>query len=343
MIRFALLVISILFLITPAKAQDLSETLSRVGEAYARVYVNPLAEALGADLNTGLFHTAGVSKRVFGVNVYIGFKASAAMLNNSHKSFDLVYKDTVPLDFDLAGQTITLDVPATLTVDDAPTFFGEDIEGFINVTVDHDTTFSTLGLTLPVSFDSTLASIESIGGQFPTGVAPFIVPQIGLGTVLGTDIMVRWLPKITVTSNSVDRTVQLFGFGVRHNLNQYLPVLPFDLSIQVAWQQFTFHEFNLYTFDLDANTFAVNVAASKRIGILTVYGGLQSERSDIDFGYDELEVGELEPTRIDFTLTQKGKTRGIFGFGLKMGPVILNTDVSVGQFTVVSAGLGFAF
>ncbi len=344
MIRSTLLVIILFFLAMPAQGQDLNETLSQVGEAYARAYVSPLAEALGADLNTGLFHTAGVSKRVFGINVYFGIKASAALLDNSHKSFNLVYQGNVPLDVELAGQTITMDVPATFTVDNAPTIFGESQTGFATVSVDHDTTLSTLGLNLPVSFDSTLTPRETIGGLLQTSVAPFVVPQIGLGTVFGTDIMIRWLPQIKVTDVGA---LELFGFGVRHNLNQYIPALPLDLSIQAAWQRIRAED-DLGAEVMDANTFAVNLALSKRIGVLTVYGGLQTERSDISFSYI-FDVNDVDPTidadpiDVDFTLSSVGKTRGIFGLGLKLGPVVWNADVSVGQFTVVSAGFGFAF
>ena len=344
MIRSAFLVLAFLLISLPARAQDLNETLSQVGEAYARAYVDPFAEILGAHMNTGLFHTAGVSKKVFGVDVYIGVKASLVPISNEHRAFDLTYEGTVPLDVDFAGQTITLDVPATFTVEGAPSLFGVDEDGMATVSVNHDTTFSTLGLTLPVSFDSTLTPRETIPGVLPTTLVPFGVPQIGLGTVFGTDIMVRWLPQITAPDVG---SVELFGFGVRHNLNQYIPLLPLDVSIQAAWQRILVED-HLNAKVLDANTFAVNVALSKRIGVLTVYGGLQSERSDMAFSYlfdvENFEENiEADPIDVNFTLSDKNRTRGIFGLGLKLGPVVWNADVSVGSLVVYSAGFGFAF
>ena len=337
----------LIFLLIPAfriQAQDLNETLSQVGEVYARAYVDPLAEALGADLNTGLFHTAGVNKQLFGLNVYLGVKASAAFLDNTHKAFDLQYTASVPLDFELGGQTVTLDVPATFTVSNAPSIFGDEDPGMAMVSVDHDTTFSTLGLTLPVAFDSTLAPRETIGGVLPTNVAPLLIPQVGLGTIFGTDIMLRWLPQITAPDVGA---VEMFGFGVRHNLNQYIPMLPVDIAVQAVWQNIRAED-HLNTEVLDAHTFAVNLAASKSIGVLTVYAGLQTERSDIEFSYvfdvdDFEESADLDPVEVNFTLTDTGRTRGIFGLGVMLGPVVINTDVSVGQMTVVSAGLGVAF
>lgn len=346
--RFLPLVLLLMIFVQRSEAQDLNETLSQVGELYAQAYVDPLAEALGADLNTGLFHTASVSKRIFGINVYVGVKASAALLQQTHKSFSLNYQGSVPIDFDFAGQTITMDVPANFSVSNAPSFFGEESPGQAIISVSHDTTFSNLGLVLPVSFDTTLVPRETIGGLIRTDLAPTLVPQIGLGTVFGTDVMVRWLPKISVPDVG---GLELFGFGLRHNLNQYLPVLPVDLAIQAVWQQLRAEDAAGGEV-IDAKTFAVNVAASKRFGVLTLYAGLQTERSDISFSYvfdvdsqldDINEIGNVDPIDVNFTVSHLGKTRGIFGMGLKLGPVLTNADISVGNITVVSAGFGFAF
>lgn len=340
---FSLLSILLLLISAPLAAQDLSETLSEVGEAYARVYVDPLAEALGADMNSGLFHTASTGKKILGVNVYIGFKASAIFLSDTDKTFDLTYQGTAPIDFNLAGNIVTLDVPATFTVTGAPTIFGPEEDAFASVQVNHDTTFQTIGLTLPVSIDSTLAPRQTIGGLLPTDVAPFLIPQIGIGTVMGTDIMVRFLPQISVPDYG---SVEVLGFGIRHNINQYLPLLPVDLAIQAVWQRLGADDDNNLQI-VQAKTFAVNLAASKRFGPLTLYAGLQTERSDIRFQYtfepDEFDVDSEEDVNINFTLSDIGKNRALFGFGLQFGPVLLNGDISTGHTTVVSAGFGFAF
>lgn len=339
-IRTLTALLGLSLLAAPASAQELQETLSQVGEAYARAYVTPLADALGADLNSGLFHTARVGNKRIGFHFYLGAKASATFLPASGETFDLTYTGTVPLEFNLGAETITMDVPATFTVTDAPSIFGDDTPAMATVRVDHDTTFSTLGLVLPVRFDSTLAPRETIGGLLPTSIAPLLVPQAGIGTILGTDLMVRWLPTLTVTDVG---SVGMFGFAVRHSINQYLPALPVDLAIQAAWQRVKVDDPNDLTV-LDARTFAVNAAVSKRISILTLYAGVQTERSDIAFAYtfDVEEAGEQD-IPIAFVVNGGGKTRGIFGLGLSLGPVLINGDVSVGPTTVVSAGFGFAF
>lgn len=340
---FCLFFSLLLLLSTTGAAQDFSETLSEVGEAYAQAYVDPLAEALGADMNSGLFHTASTGKKILGVNVYIGFKASATFLDAGHKAFDLTYQGTVPIDVELAGDMIRLDVPATFTVTNAPTIFGDDEEAFATVSVDHDTTFQSIGLTLPISIDSTLAPQETIGGLLPTDVAPFLIPQVGVGTVMGTDFMVRFLPQISVTDVG---SIEILGFGVRHSINQYLPLLPVDIAIQAVWQRIGIDD-AADNQVMHAKTFAVNLAASKRFGPLTLYAGLQTERSDIRFQYtfdpDDFDLEDQEPVNVDFTLSDIGKNRALFGMGLKFGPVLFNGDISMGHATVVSAGFGFSF
>ena len=332
-----------LFLLSgPIQGQDLSETLGEVGEAYARVYIAPLAEALGADLNSGLFHTASTGKKTSGVHVYFGFKASATLLTSSDKVFDLTYTARVPIDVEIGGETVRFDVPATFTLTDAPTVFGEEVEPEALVRINHDTTYQTLGLTLPISIDSTFTSNETLEGFLPTDVAPFAVPQLGIGTLLGTDIMVRWLPQITVSDVG---SIEILGAGIRHNLNQYLPRLPLDLSIQAVWQRVSADD-DADNQVVDAHVFAVNMAASKQFGVLTVYGGIQTERSDIRVRYtiepDEFDIDE-EPVDIDFTLSFAGRTRGIFGAGVSLGPVLINTDISLGKTIVPSAGIGLSF
>ncbi len=329
----------------PVHSQEVTETtFNEVGESYARAYVTPLADGLGADLNAGLFHTASTGHTFFGINVYFGLKFSASLLSGP-QTFDLVYQDRVAIEYDLNGELMNLDLPATFTVTDAPTIFGPEEEAEATIRVQHDTTFQTLGLTLPVSIDSTLAPETLIGGLVETDVAPFVVPQIGIGTVLGTDLMVRWLPSVDLSDNG---SIELFGLGIRHSLNQYLPVIPFDLAIQAVWQrvQAQYMDADIEDLSLDARVFAVNVAASKRFGVLTVYAGLQSERSDVGFAYiqtpDEDDPDEV-PLDIDFTLSDIGKTRAIIGAGVQLGAFLFNTDISVGEITVASAGIGVAF
>ena len=219
-------------------AQDLEETLSQLGSTYAQAYTRPLGDALGANLNTGLFHSARVSSNRYGFRVYIGVRAFGSFLTEDDETFDLDYTGHVDLDIELDGEQQRVRVPATFRVDDAPTIFGEDAPAVATVTARVDTSFTRFGVTVPVSFDTTLTQ-EIVGGVVPTNVVPWFVPHIRVGTAFGTDLMLRWMPSITVTDVG---TLSVFGAGVRHSISQYAPKLPLDIAVQMGWQRVSFDD-----------------------------------------------------------------------------------------------------
>ncbi|GIV59677.1 MAG: hypothetical protein KatS3mg043_0766 [Rhodothermaceae bacterium] len=331
-----------LLLLLPAPllhAQDLRETLSRVGEAYARAYTQPFADAAGANLNTGLFHTARVGNERFGLNVYLGVKAFGTLIPEAGKRFDLILTDSVTLEQRIGSTTIPVDVPGTVVLQDAPTIFGETQAPEATIVVDHDTTFHYLGLVLPAAFDTTM-DYATIGGLVDLPALPSAVLQLGLGTVLGTDVMVRWLPQTTVSDFG---GVALYGVGVRHSLAQYVPLLPFDLAVQAAWQRVTADDATGSRV-VELETVAANVQVSKRLGVLTLYGGLQREESTVTIRYTlDPSVRGRRPVPIHFTLKGINKTRGIAGLSLLLGPVTFNADAGLGHMTTFSTGLGLTF
>ena len=76
--RPLLFLLAFTFLIAaPARAQDsdeLGDALSSIGQTYADSYTQPVTDALGADLNAGLFRTAEVGGEgvIPVVGVYVG-------------------------------------------------------------------------------------------------------------------------------------------------------------------------------------------------------------------------------------------------------------------------------
>jgi hypothetical protein len=75
----------------------------------------------------------------------------------------------------------------------------------------------------------TLASFNA-----PKGVnwryIPVPTAQVGIGLPFGTELKVRFIPKIKIQNGDVS----LWGVGLLHSLTQYLPgdkVLPFDVSL----------------------------------------------------------------------------------------------------------------
>lgn len=326
-----------LFMVGALQAQDLEETLSKIGSAYAEAYMRPMADALGANLNSGLYHEAGVGLPRSGFDVYVGVRAFGTFLSDGDKTFDLTFQDRITVSARVQGEEVKVNGMGSFAVNGAPTVFGDDDPAVATVTARFDTTIMRHGIAIPVSVDTSFTR-EIVGGALPTNVVPTVIPHLRLGTLYGTDLMVRWLPKITVTDLG---SLGMVGLGLRHNVSQYAPGLPVDLGVQVAWQ-------NVYVDDedeanlVDVETFAASLIVGRRFGPLSLYGALQTERADIDVQYD-LEVGNGGPVPISFNVRGASKARGLIGIGLSPGPLRLNADYAIGRVNVLSIGAGLQF
>ena len=323
-----------------ARAQDLGETLQGVGVAYAEAYVQPLVNAFGADMNSGLFHSAKIGGGMLPlVDLYVGVKVFGALVPADDKTLDLSY--TTPQVFTGPdGIDYTLDV--TYQINDAPTVFGDSDPGVAVASVSEvvapgpDGQFGTAD---DIEINEQ-AQLNLAPGVIETSIVPLIVPHIQIGSAFGTDVMIRYLPRI----KSADLgSVGLFGFGVRHSISQYVPLLPIDLAAQVSFQ-------NLGLMDsddnevVDASMWALSVMAGKSFFIASVYGGLQLESANVDVSYTFVDPeGILPNEEIDFSMTGSNRIRALAGVAVHLSPLTLNVDYSVGSVSVISAGLGLSF
>jgi Family of unknown function (DUF6588) len=325
-----------------ASAQDLSGTLGKVGSQYAQAYVTPAANAFGVDLNSGLFHTAKVGGMLpFGLNLYVGVKAGAAFIPSSDQTFSMSYVDTVTFSRMIGSTAYDIKVPATFTVNNAPTIFGDkNTTGQATFNVQKDTTVSVGSASQTFALDSS-ATFPTVAGLLKTSIAPIPIPQLGLGSIFGTDIFIRYLPKIKLGNYG---SVQLLGYGLRHSVSQYLPLFPVDIAVQLGWQKFTISD-STGSNIIKASAFAANVEVSKTFAILTLYGGLQVESSSVDVNYNFIPPPtSVNPTpqAIPITFSVKGKNnfRALVGLTLGLGPLTINADYNMGAVNAASAGIG---
>ncbi len=313
-------------------AQGLGGKLSKVGSDYAKAYMTPAVNAFGVDLNSGLFQTAKVGGILpFGLEFYLGVKVGAAIIPNSAKSFNLSYMDTMY--FPVQGGLPTVAVPVEYKTTNAPTIFGSKSPGYAVGTVD-----TTIG---GVNYSRT-DSVSTIGGLINTNIAALPVPQLGIGSLFGTDVIIRYLPKTKISSYG---SVNLFGFAIKHNISQYIPLIPVDVAVQIGWQNLSIYD-NTGSRVVKESAFAGNAEVSKTFAILTVYGGLQVESSTLDVNYllQPSQVGQLlsQPVPISFKLTGKDTFRGLVGLNLSLFPFQINADYSVGYYNAISAGIGLS-
>ena len=282
-----------------------------------------LGDALGANLNAGLFRTAEVGGEgvIPVIDVYVGVAGMGALTAGLEDSFRPT-DDQVQTEND---RTLRIEYPNT----DLPTAFGENESPGRADIIDQETGMKVDEAPLPSSL-------------IDTPIAPLGVPQVGVGTVLGTDAQLRYLPETNISSYG---SVSLFGLSVRHSLSQYIPLSPVNVAVQGTWQSLALsgsEESRNPDEIVDASGWALNAQASKDIPVLpiTFYGGVQYEQFGVDVNYTFATNGET--STIAFDQDAANSVRALAGVSVTLAVIQLNVDYALGSTNTVSAGVGLA-
>ncbi len=276
--------------------QDLEDYLSKYTSENGQLYLQPFANAFSADLNSGLYHNAKIKNK--GFQLYIGIVSQVAVIPGKAKTFTATIED------DYFSSS-------TVTVKDAPTIFGAG-EGPYVESPDNN----GLGMYLP--------------GGLEMDYLPLAMPQITIGSLYGTDLSARY---ISVAVEDLG-DVQLFGWGIRHSVDQYLEILPLNVAVGYYNQKFKVGDY------VDAKTSVFNVQASYDIPIITFYGGLGYETGKIDVEYTYEGSGDLSGDKISFELEAEGSIRATVGLCFNLGPVKIHGDYNLANQNTFAVGLG---
>ena len=318
------------------------------GGKIIKAYINPWVNAFGAGLSGGWYNTAKPHKLG-------GFDLTT--------SIDVGIVPTSEETYNVANLGLT-----TLTGSGtASTVAGPDKAGpALTKTVGG---FTIPAFTLP----------KGINWRY----IPAPVLQLGLGLPLGTEVKVRYLPKINLDKGNIT----LWGVGLMHSIMQYIPgnkLSPFDLSI---FGGYTKLEGNLkltmnpdpaiplaagYTFPTNAfadqnlkltvSAYNVSAIASVNLRVITFYCGLGYNKTSTDikisgnFPLPAADPATL-PTGIRYNSTSllKGtdiiipsfkndpNLRANIGFRLKLAVITIHADYTRALYNVVSVGLGISF
>lgn len=319
--RTPLVILAIGLLVgAPAHAQDsddLGSALQSIGQQYADNYSQPVTDALGADLNAGLFRTADFEGTglIPVVDVYVGVVAMGSFTAGSASSFRLSDEQIQTDD----GRTLIIDYPDAAL----PTAFGNPGSPGTAALIDEQTGMTVEEVSLP-------------GSLVDTPLAPLVVPQVGVGTVLGTDAQVRYLPETEVSDYG---SVGFVGVAARHSVSQYIPLLPLDVAVQGSWQKLTLSSTAQGNI-VNASGWALNAQVSRGIPVLpiTLYGGVQYEKFDVEAGY----TFDTEAGTATITLDQSASNsvRALAGVSISLALLKINVDYARSSNDVVSAGVG---
>lgn len=315
--------------LTSTAQDDLGKQLSKVVNQNAINYLSPVLAAWGADLNSGLYHSADLHD-ILGFDV--GLKVGAVMVKDEDRVFDLVLPDQMVFTYNGIRYTLNAGVDYDKVISGAPTVLGDPNGKAVTVK-------STSPL-VPLRGQTVFTSPKGFNMKF----ASLLMPQAAVGLPFGLEVIGRFVPNITLPDDA--GKVNFIGFGIRHSIDQYIPLLPIDVSIHFMTQKLTISDMNDHKI-LGASGIAYGIEVSKSLALLTVYGGYQLERStwEVDLYNPDPSLTQFIGTPVTFDgFHVDGKNRSRFHAGVRLLLAIVNlhADYSFEAQPVIAAGIGIS-
>jgi hypothetical protein len=187
-----------LFVAYSAAAQ-VEDKLQDYSAANGEGYIQPLADAIGADLNSGIWRSAYVPEE--GFYVVLEVPLMATFFSDEQRTFEYT-----PM-----GDDDPINNPSIV-----PTVVG-DAEGGTIPTVNPPE------IAYPPGFDINSFALTA--------------PQIRIGAFKGTEAVLRYIA-IDVGDTEFG-SISLIGVGARHSISQYMsPDFPVDIAAGFFWQKF---------------------------------------------------------------------------------------------------------
>ncbi|HXG00591.1 MAG TPA: DUF6588 family protein [Bacteroidota bacterium] len=261
-----------------------------------RGYIQPLAEMFSANMHAGLYHGAAIPRQ--GFHLQIELVAMASLIGSQHRAYDA----PLPAGF----------VPESGSSRTATVFGGKG------------TVFRDVNSGL---------EYRGSDGLFGGDIFPLFAPQLRIGSVLGTELLVRYMQTPQLSSRTVIPTKSvLWGIGVRHSISQYISNAQVDMAAGFFVSRFT-----LGTLMRFSST-AYSIHFSKSLSLVTLYCGLGYERGTLHLQYRH----RTEPSAlVDVRIEPTNQFRVTTGFMIDLQAVQLFADANFGNVHHYAAGLGF--
>ncbi|MCX7929863.1 MAG: hypothetical protein N2663_03980 [Chlorobi bacterium] len=280
-------------------------------------FMEPLVTTVNATSNARFFRQAAIPDSIerpyirFGIHSMLGFVRDdqrtyrptlptlaqpveyAKYVEFRNGSF--VLRDTAGLAVDLVKRLFhkSVDSGHVRVPAQAPTVFGyapstiEIDREYLHWLIQNDPEFAPLYALLPESsrnmIDSLLLKLPSAlslppGQDMRTIVAA--VPQIEIGSLWGTELLLRYIPPVVFDQN-IGR-FSFWGIGMRHSISQYLRDPFLDVAVQIGYQGTLLRKaVGVTNAQLEARGefLLANIHASRRFeGIVDIYTGIGYEQ-----------------------------------------------------------------
>lgn len=327
------------FLSFSAKSQELEMLLLAKDDAnlLMKNYISPVMDGMMYSLNNGWYHTAKTHKKL-GFDITIN--ANAAIAPNSSKTFLFNVSDYQYLSLESGDSKIQ-------------TVMGSNNNSKIAVRIPDGNggNFKVATIKMP----------DGIGGDVPLNAVPSPMIQASVGIPFDTDISIRYLPKI----NTDEVEGNLIGFGVKHNLMQYLgPIdkLPLNVAIFGGYTTMSTTYIINKTSNQEAtfklNAFTIQTIASLDFPFVTIYGSVGYDKGtstlklngtyNLDYEIKDSNgnvidtISESVTNPINMNFNANGP-RGTLGLRIGLGFFKIYGDYTIKEYNTVSAGIAFSF
>jgi hypothetical protein len=296
---------------------DLSAQLSKIIGANANNYLEPLASGLGAGLNSGIYHSADLHS-VLGFD--IGLKVGFATIPTEHKTFDFVMPDQVKF----GTLTYNAGTDYDKIIHGSPTFAG-----------------ATNGVAVKLKTAPVGTTIFTTPQGYDYSRLPLFAPQAAIGLPFGIEVIGRFLPSTNIGDAG---KVNFIGFGLRYDIDQFIPFCPVDIAAHFMTQKVTIEDKGgNKIMSLSGTAFGAEV--SKSLIFLTLYTGVQFENSKLSVEpYNYTDPSTSVSAQINgFSITGADKTRFLVGVRMLLAVINIHADYSISKYPVLTAGVGITF
>jgi len=375
MIKKVLVLVLTLIFALGAFGQTLEENLGSMLSANAEMYLQPLGDAFGSNMNSGWYHRSRVHKML---GFDISAKAMLATVPEESEFFNFALNEN-DMEFDLDDLVGSNIAPLVLTFGDiykdsdtrTPTFFGpadsagllETNQGHIATKFeDHLRTEMTAFLIaqdiipasqIPAAVDQAIADADIPGAvadldldfPLPPGIGlpalPLVMPQLALGLPMGIELTLRGFPEAEIEDIGM---FSMFGGGVRINVDQFIPIplFPVDITMGAFHSQMSIGDL------IESSNTSISLQVGKSLSLLVfglgIYADAAYEMSSLSIGYDVDPAYGIEDNRIQFDMETDPGLRLGAGLHLTFIPMTyFNVHVSqTPTNTVLTGGFGIS-
>ena len=296
-----------LLVATPLSAQ-IEGQLSAYTGANATGYLQPLADAFGADLNSGVFRSASIPH--LRPTVRLEVQVMSVFFGDDDKTFMAVTEHGFSPEQRVSAPTVVGSEKAVLVDGDGGTSYA-----------------------FPGGFDLHSFALAA--------------PQLRVGGLYGTEAIFRFFAlKVGGGDKEGDKDlgdINFFGFGLKHDISQYMPPgIPVNLSAGFFWQRHSIGENEKGGHLMESNAFSIGVQASKKLGFFFVpYTGLSYDTHSMAVSYDSESGGVKKTENIDLDKTATLH----FTLGLMLNTPGMNIfgEYNIASLSSFSFGVGLGF